>query len=132
MMNHDEIDRILAQRDEIVPSSGFTAAVMDAVRREASVPPPIPFPWKRALPCVVLAGAAVLYMIGAVASMLTHPHAALPAGSPPTWWSVAGKTGTVAALPGANWIALALIVSIATVGLSLMLSFRGVSRSVAL
>jgi len=54
-MKDDDIDRILFQQDEIVPSSGFAASVMDAVRREASAPPPIPFPWKRALPIVLLA-----------------------------------------------------------------------------
>src|SRR5206468_12240322 len=35
---------------------GFVASVMDAVRREATVPPPIPFPWKRALPGLAVAG----------------------------------------------------------------------------
>lgn len=48
----DEFDRILSD-DEILPSSGFTASVMEAVRREAAAPPPIPFPWKRALPGVI-------------------------------------------------------------------------------
>ena len=30
--------------EEILPSSGFAASVMEAVRREAATPPPIPFP----------------------------------------------------------------------------------------
>ena len=30
-----EIDRLLSRNDEILPSSGFTVSVMDAVRREA-------------------------------------------------------------------------------------------------
>jgi hypothetical protein len=38
--DEDEIDRILSRQDEIVPSSGFAASVMEAVRREAAVPPP--------------------------------------------------------------------------------------------
>jgi hypothetical protein len=53
-MKHDELDRALANLsndDAILPSSGFAASVMDAVRREALAPPPLPFPWKRALPC---------------------------------------------------------------------------------
>jgi len=56
---NDEIDRILSREDEILPSSGFAASVMEAVRREAAVPPPIPFPWKRALPCAVMAAVAL-------------------------------------------------------------------------
>ena len=54
--DEDEMDRILSGEDEILPSSGFTVSVMDAVRREAAAPPPIPFPWKRALPGLVLGG----------------------------------------------------------------------------
>jgi hypothetical protein len=46
----DPIDRILAADDELIPSSGFLSAVMDRVREEAAAPAPIPFPWKRALP----------------------------------------------------------------------------------
>src|SRR5271157_1602144 len=56
---NDEIDRILSREDEILPSSGFAASVMEAVRRDAAVPPPIPFPWKRALPCAVMAVVAL-------------------------------------------------------------------------
>jgi hypothetical protein len=48
------IDRILASDDELVPSSGFLSAVMDRVREEAAAPPPIPFPWKLAVPGMVL------------------------------------------------------------------------------
>jgi hypothetical protein len=58
----DEMNRILSREEEILPSSGFAASVMDAVRREAAAPPPIPFPWKRALP-VLVAGGFVLAMV---------------------------------------------------------------------
>jgi hypothetical protein len=53
--NRDEIDAILAQEDEIAPASGFLARVMEKVQEEAAAPPPIPFPWKRAIPGFVLA-----------------------------------------------------------------------------
>ena len=49
------IDRILAAEEELIPSSGFLAATMERVREEASLPKPIPFPWLRALPGIVLA-----------------------------------------------------------------------------
>ena len=48
-MERDDLDWFMTD-DEIVPSSGFTARVMDAVHLEATTPPAIPFPWTRALP----------------------------------------------------------------------------------
>src|SRR5271169_6092282 len=66
----DEMNRILSSEDEILPSSGFAVSVMDAVRRESAAPPPIPFPWKRALPGLVVAGLAVaLVLIGGVVAI---------------------------------------------------------------
>lgn len=44
----DELDRILAADDPLVPSAGFTARVMAAVDAQASEPP-LPFPWARFL-----------------------------------------------------------------------------------
>ncbi|HVU46307.1 MAG TPA: hypothetical protein VHD85_09290 [Terracidiphilus sp.] len=49
------IDRILASDEALAPSSGFLAAVMARVQEEAATPAPIPFPWKRAIPGIVLA-----------------------------------------------------------------------------
>ena len=59
-MQQESLDHVLAKDAEIVPSSGFTNAVMEAVRGEASVPLPIPFPWKRALPGLVLSAFALM------------------------------------------------------------------------
>jgi hypothetical protein len=59
-MNDADIDRMLSRQDDILPSSGFVGSVMDAVRSEATAPPPIPFPWRRALPVFALAAAALL------------------------------------------------------------------------
>ncbi len=61
-MSNEEIDRALGSDDTIVPSSGFASSVMEAVRRDTETPPPIPFPWKRALPgfIVCAAGAGLL------------------------------------------------------------------------
>ena len=49
------IDHILATEEELVPSSGFLASVMERVQDEAAAPAPIPFPWKRAIPGMLLA-----------------------------------------------------------------------------
>jgi hypothetical protein len=53
------IDRILAAEEELIASSGFLAATMERVREEAAMPKPIPFPWLRALPGIVLAVAVL-------------------------------------------------------------------------
>ena len=51
------IGAILAEAEELIPSSGFLAATMERVREEAAIPKTIPFPWLRTLPgIVVLAG----------------------------------------------------------------------------
>jgi hypothetical protein len=55
-MTNERIDEILGTEPELVPSSGFAASVMERVRQEAAAPPPIPFPWKRAVPGFVVAG----------------------------------------------------------------------------
>jgi len=83
VMNDAEIERILSGRDEIVPSSGFVASVMEGVRRQAVTPPPIPFPWKRALPILGLAiGAVVLTSLFAltVVFAVAHGNATLDQG----------------------------------------------------
>ena len=48
------IDRILANEEALIPSSGFLSAVMERVRDEAVAPARIAFPWKRALPGMVV------------------------------------------------------------------------------
>src|SRR5271169_2671533 len=59
-MTDDDLDEVLGREDDIVPSFGFATGVMDAVRREASAPPPFPFPWKRALPGLAAVSLALL------------------------------------------------------------------------
>ena len=54
-MEPTAIDRILATEEDLVPSSGFLASVMERVHDEAAAPAPIPFPWKRAIPGMLLA-----------------------------------------------------------------------------
>jgi len=84
-----EMNRILSGEDEILPSSGFVVSVMDAVRREAAAPPPIPFPWKRALPGLVLGGLMLALVLRALVVAIAHagkasaPHStSLPSGIP--------------------------------------------------
>lgn len=48
------IEHILATEEELIPSSGFLASVMERVQEEAAAPEPIPFPWARAVPGILL------------------------------------------------------------------------------
>lgn len=109
-MSSDDIDRVLSNEDSIVPSSGFAASVMEAVRQEAETPPPIPFPWKRALPGLVSCVGALIILIVVVFSRPGR-GTELP-------------DGLVRAVQPACWIALAAVVS----AVSVILGTRGFSR----
>lgn|SRR5215472_9368124 len=62
MMQYHELDRLLCDEPAILPSSEFTAAVMAALRREASAPAPLPFPWTRALPGLLACAFALAFL----------------------------------------------------------------------
>lgn len=113
-MTNEEIDRALSTADSIVPSSGFASSVMDVVRRDAGTPP-IAFPWKRALPglvcCVAVLAALFAYLLR------SRPSPGMPADVPAI---LHATTNT-----GPGWIALALLVSI----LSVVISLRAAGRS---
>ncbi len=76
-----EIDRVLSREDDILPSSGFAASVMDAVQREAATPPPIPFPWKRAMPGLVVAVLTLILVL--VDGVVAIPQSARTSTSSP-------------------------------------------------
>jgi hypothetical protein len=123
LISHDEVDRILSREDEILPSGGFAVSVMEAVRREAAVPPPIPFPWKRALPGLVIGGVVlVLVLVVGVMAIVALGIAltasrfsmSLPSALPPISHQSMGYS--------AGWIALALLVTFVSVKLSMRLA----------
>lgn len=114
----DDLDAILASEADLVPSSGFLAAVMERVEGEAIAPPPIPFPWKRMLPGMVIAAAVLGWALveflrsilaseaDSSATVIVLPHLALPLQRQ------------------AGWIAAALLVSLASWFLSRRLAGR--------
>lgn len=122
-MNNDELDRILSKRDDIQPSSGFAASVMEAVRNEASAPPPIPFPWKRALPVFLLAGIvlASVFIAGIAAIASASRGEAAPQIATSAWSFLTlygqGTVGTDVA-----WTAVALLAAFGSVKLSMRLA----------
>jgi hypothetical protein len=115
MTPDDELDHTLMSAEEdILPSSGFTRSVMEAVQNEASAPPPIPFPWKRALPGMAAMASALVWVLAAGLSQLGSGTTLPPhiVALPPT---------LIALLEAGAWSALALLVAYAAVKLSMRL-----------
>jgi hypothetical protein len=119
-MNPDELDRILSAEQEILPSSGFTASVMDAVREEACALPPIPFPWKRVLPGLAIA--AVVLVVLLVQAIAQLEESASAAQSP--WALLQTYLPILSAAQhfGAQWILFALIVTLGSLWFPLRLA----------
>lgn len=114
-----KLEAILASEEELIPSSGFLGSVMERVQEEAVAPPPIPFPWKRAIPGILATigvfawGAVELFRRGLPAlssTTLRLPH--LPAA-------------LVVPVEQAGWVALALGASLLSWLLSRRLAGRG-------
>lgn len=114
-MKPDDLDPWLADDDAIVPSSGFTASVIEAVEREASMPPAIPFPWKRALPGLA----------GLVVALLASVWGVTSFGSWQVGDVVRPMVDQVTATDGqVGWIAAALMVTLASLAWSWRLTRR--------
>ena len=101
---------------------------MEAVRKEAAAPPPIPFPWKRALPGLVLCALALTAVCVAV---FFGPRPQIVHGAPaPAIFTrlMSGLGGLLSAANsgGLGWIILALLLTFASVTLSLRLTGRRV------
>jgi len=118
-----EINSILSREDEILPSSGFATSVMDAVRREATAPPPIPFPWKRALPGLVVGCFALVLVLVAGVRVIaqldkaTGPQASM---SSPSVAPLLFHGGGIES--AATWTVLALLLALVSVKLSVRLT----------
>lgn len=107
-MNDETIDRMLASEEELIPSSGFAASIMDRIREEVVAPPPLSFPWKRAVPGIVLA--AGVFGWGAV-ELSRHAIAAVhTAPTLPTHLSAT----VLAPVESIGWVGLALSLSLAS------------------
>jgi hypothetical protein len=104
----DDLDRVLSSEPAIEPSSRFMHSVMAAVEDAAVEPPPIPFPWWRALPGIVV---TVVCLALAVINSPLEPQPAV-SSSP---MSVATEAlFRRAATAEAMWISVGLLVSLAS------------------
>jgi hypothetical protein len=124
-----EIGHILAGEEELLPSSGFAASVMERVRQEAALPAPTPFPWVKAIVLILLAsgaacwGAVELVRIGLPGLGLTglNQLGLNWLTNPPQHLSA----GVVRSLEEAGWVALALCSSLVSWLVSRRLAGRG-------
>lgn len=112
----ENLDRILASEESLLPSSGFVAAVMERVREEAIAPKPITFPWKRVLPAMLIVAAALTWC------MVQLLHMAV--ATPPNLSGVHLNALEAQAAKSAGWAIAALTVSL----LSWILARRMVGR----
>ncbi len=112
MKMDEEIDRLLSGEEELAPSSGFTASVMEAVQAASATPPPLPFPWGRALPGLVV---AAVVAIAALVSALTGPGLDGAANAPgegvaTALTSLVSQAASAAASSEAVWVLVATLV----------------------
>ncbi len=119
-MQPDEMDRILNEEERIVPSSGFAASVMEAVRREALAPPPIAFPWKRAVPGIVAAIIAmVVACVWGVREILQTSDASQFSIESPRWLVEIFRAATN---PAVGWFAFTMLLTYLAVKFSARMS----------
>jgi len=111
-MDSSKIDQILATEEELIPTSGFLASVMERVHDEARMPAPLPFPWKRAIPGIVLATG--VFGWGAI----EFARQALQASRTINVTQLQIPASVEQPLEQAGWVALALVISFASVLLS--------------
>ncbi|MGP8268598.1 MAG: hypothetical protein ACLQLH_00890 [Terracidiphilus sp.] len=117
--NQSRVEAILATEEDLIPSSGFLASVMESVHEEARLPQPLPFPWKRALPGILLTGS--VFGLGAVELFrYVMPTVSCISLIPPHHFSALERP-----LEETGWVALALGVSL----LSWLFSRRLAGRS---
>jgi hypothetical protein len=107
-MKDELLDRILATEEQLIPSSGFAASVMERIREEATAPRPIPFPWKQAIPGIVLA----VGVFGWGAVELTRQAVSAAHNAPAL--SLHLPVSMLRPVEGTGWVAIALGASLAS------------------
>lgn len=106
-MSHDELDHILSGEKNNAPSLTFVPKVMGAIQREASIPAPIPFPWRRAAPGLAIGAVALIAFLIIVSVQLGRGNDVIEGPMPRVFVTIAEQANAV----GLVWIALALLAS---------------------
>jgi hypothetical protein len=119
------IDEHLAGNSEqLAPSSGFAVSVMESIETQAAEPPPIAFPWLRALPglfallcCLVVLVVALLRMSAGSSFAGTALDSSGQFANSMSHIMTAGEMTF-------SWIAVAALLSITAVAASFRLTGR--------
>jgi hypothetical protein len=112
-MKPDELDRVLSREPGIIPSSGFVRSVMAAVRSEAAAPPPIPFPWKRALPGLLVCIIAIAWSVVDAFRSPARASASVSSQTVTPWIDGIASLLDKAQMFGAEWVLLGLLLTLA-------------------
>lgn len=118
-MKSDEIENVLANEEQIMPSPDFLASVMRAVRRQAAALPPLKFPWPRLLPAILAMFVAIMRVVWDLIGFLVEPD--VLAG----FKEQLQQFADLAAQFGVQWIVLALIITAVSLMLSISLVGSG-------
>lgn len=102
----DHLNQILGADEDLTPSSGFVASVMERVREEATAPKPIPFPWKRALPGMVVGASGFAWCA------VNLVHAGTAEAGTPILVHLHSAASISTGLEDAGWVAAAFGVSL--------------------
>jgi hypothetical protein len=122
-MRDDDLDHILSEWEDIVPSSGFATSVMGAVRRDATIPPPIPFPWRYAVPGLAVAGLALMWVLVGLVDFVARK--AIVMQVPSLQPSMLAQIMQTVINARNGWIGLVLFMTVASLSFSLRLSPGG-------
>jgi|SRR5215469_460601 len=101
----ENLDRILCSDQDVVPSSAFVRNVMAVVRHDASTPGPIPFPWRRVVPGLVICAVALTALL--VVAVIQFSGGAVARPVPRVFVNIVENANRV----GLGWIGLGLVAS---------------------
>ncbi len=124
----DAVDRLVdahlaSASDDLSPSSGFAASVMDSIYAQAIEPPPIAFPWRCVLPGAVAVACALLALVVFVFRAAKASPAAASSSSAVVRSHLA-LSFTPSEITLGGWILLAACLSIAAIAASFRLTGR--------
>ena len=125
--SHDALDRLLdthlaAPSDELTPSSGFAASVMESIHAQAIEPPPIAFPWRRVLPGAIAIACALLALVVFVIRAAKAGFAVAPTSSASVLTRITHAMSFPSGQTMAAWFLLAACLSISAIVVSLRLT----------
>jgi hypothetical protein len=131
--SNDNLDRLLDEHlsgtaEQLEPSSGFVLSVMESIQAQVAEPPPIPFPWGRALPVMLLVLCSLAGLVSLVLRAGGSGAATAPAHSQTTLSVLHSFVASAQLITGSEatlcWIVVAGCLSVAAIAASFRLTGR--------